>query len=105
MKVGLIYTSTTPELIELVEREVKKQLGGNVEMLSLEDPSILAETREAGYVTTAAAARLIGMESGEELDAHTLKQLMHHSPSSEYQACTAEYREKYLQPLLEEKAS
>lgn len=51
------------------------------------------------------AARLIGMESGEELDAHTLKQLMHHSPSSEYQACTAQYREKYLQPLLEEKAS
>ena len=27
MKVGLIYTSTTPELIELVEKEVKKQLG------------------------------------------------------------------------------
>ena len=27
MKVGLIYTSTTPELIELVEQEVKKQLG------------------------------------------------------------------------------
>ena len=26
MKVGLIYTSTTPELIELVEQEVKKQL-------------------------------------------------------------------------------
>ncbi len=51
------------------------------------------------------AARLIGMESGEELDAHTLKQLMHHSPSSEYRACTAQYREKYLQPLLEEKAS
>ncbi len=24
MKVGLIYTSTTPELIELVEQEVKK---------------------------------------------------------------------------------
>lgn len=51
------------------------------------------------------AARLIGMESGEELDAHTLKQLMHHSPSSEYQARTAEYREKYLQPLLAERAS
>lgn len=51
------------------------------------------------------AARLIGMESGEELDAHMLKQLMHHSPSSEYQACTAQYREKYLQPLLEEQAS
>lgn len=61
MKVGLIYTSTTPELIELVEREVKKQLGDDVELLSLQDPSILADVREAGYVTTAPAARLIGM--------------------------------------------
>lgn len=61
MKVGLIYTSTTPELIELVEQEIKKQLGEDVEMLSLQDPSILAEIREAGYVTTAPAARLIGM--------------------------------------------
>lgn len=60
MKVGLVYTSTTPELIELVEREVRKQLG-EVEAISLEDPSILAEVREAGYVTTAPAARLIGM--------------------------------------------
>ena len=47
MKVGLIYTSTTPELIELVEREVKKQLGGGVELYSLQDPSILADVREA----------------------------------------------------------
>lgn len=61
MKVGLIYTSTTPELIELVEREVRGQLGSGVELLSLQDPSILAETREAGYVTTGAAARLISM--------------------------------------------
>lgn len=61
MKVGLIYTSTTPELIELVEREVKKQLGDDVEMYSLEDPSVLGDTRDAGYVTTKAAARLIGM--------------------------------------------
>lgn len=61
MKVGLIYTSTTPELIELVEQEVKKQLGENVELYSLQDPSILADVREAGYVTAAPAARLIGM--------------------------------------------
>ena len=61
MKVGLIYTSTTPELIELVEREVKKQLGGDVELYSLQDPSILADVREAGYVATAPAARLIAM--------------------------------------------
>ena len=61
MKVGLIYTSTTPELIELVEQEVHKQLGGDVELYSLQDPSILADVREAGYVTAAPAARLIGM--------------------------------------------
>lgn len=61
MKVGLIYTSTTPELIELVEREVKKQFGDGVEMVSYQDPSILADVREAGYVTAAPAARLIGM--------------------------------------------
>ena len=61
MKVGLIYTSTTPELIADVEREVKGQLGAEVELFSLQDPSILAEVREAGYVTTAPAARLIGM--------------------------------------------
>lgn len=61
MKVALIYTSTTPELIDTVEKEVKKQLGESVELLSMQDPSILAEVREAGYVTTAPAARLIGM--------------------------------------------
>ncbi len=61
MKVGLVYTSTTPELIELVEKEVKEQLGEECELFSLQDPSILADVREAGYVTAAPAARLITM--------------------------------------------
>ncbi|SNT07223.1 Asp/Glu/hydantoin racemase [Anaerovirgula multivorans] len=61
MKVGLIYTSTTPELIELVEEETRKVLGSQVEMVSYQDPSILAEARERGYVTSKAAARLIDM--------------------------------------------
>lgn len=61
MRVGLAYTSTTPELIELVEREVRKQLGGEVELISDEDPSILGEIREQGYVTAAPAARLMKM--------------------------------------------
>ena len=72
MKAALVYTSTTPELIELVEREVKKQIGGEAELLSLQDPSILAEVRENGYVTATAAARLIGMymkSVGEGADA------------------------------------
>ncbi len=61
MKVGLVYTSTTPELIADVEREVRGQLGDDVELFSQQDPSILAQVREAGYVTTQPAARLISM--------------------------------------------
>ncbi|MEG0766980.1 MAG: aspartate/glutamate racemase family protein [Clostridia bacterium] len=61
MKVGLVYTSTTPELIALLEREVRKNIGERAELISLKDASILAEVREAGYVTPTAAARLMGM--------------------------------------------
>lgn len=61
MKAALVYTSTTPELIELVEREVRKNIGEGAELISMQDPSILAEVREAGYVTPKAAARLMGM--------------------------------------------
>lgn len=61
MKVALVYTSTTPELIDMVEREVRENVGRDTEILSLQDPSILAQVREAGYVTPAPAARLIGM--------------------------------------------
>ena len=61
MKVALVYTSTTPELIDMVEREVRETIGQDAEIISLQDPSILAQVREAGYVTPAPAARLIGM--------------------------------------------
>ena len=61
MKIGLVYTSTTPELIELVNKEVRAQLGSDAELLHYEDPSILSEICEHGYVTTAPAARLISM--------------------------------------------
>lgn len=59
MKVGIVYTSTTPELIELVERELRQQLGAAAEFVSFQDPSILAEVREAGTVTATATARLV----------------------------------------------
>jgi Asp/Glu/hydantoin racemase len=61
MKAALVYTSTTPELIEMVESEVKKVLSADTELLSYQDPSILAEVRDAGYVTAPPAARLVGM--------------------------------------------
>lgn len=68
MKVGLAYTSTTPELIELVEMEVKKQLGEEVELISAQDPSILAEVRDLGYVSAAPAARLVEMYMKQVLE-------------------------------------
>ena len=61
MKVALVYTSTTPELIELVEKEVGAALPADTEVASYQDPSILAEVRDAGYVTAPPAARLVGM--------------------------------------------
>lgn len=61
MKAALVYTSTTPELIELVEKEVGQLLPQGAQLISYQDPSILAQVREAGYVTAAPAARLVGM--------------------------------------------
>lgn len=61
MKVALVYTSTTPELIDLVEKEVGAVLPADTEVASYQDPSILAEVRDAGYVTAPPAARLVGM--------------------------------------------
>ena len=61
MKVALVYTSTTPELIELVEKEVGDVLPRETEVASYQHPSILAEVRDAGYVTAPPAASLVGM--------------------------------------------
>ncbi|WP_130837626.1 aspartate/glutamate racemase family protein [Lachnoclostridium sp. Marseille-P6806] len=61
MKVGIVYTSTTPELKEDVNRELRRALGEEIEIYAQEDPSILAEVRENGYVTAAPAARLFTM--------------------------------------------
>jgi len=61
MKIALVYTSTTPELIATVEEELRLCLGSAAELIHYEDASILAETRESGFVTANAAARLMGM--------------------------------------------
>lgn len=45
------------------------------------------------------AARLIGMEQGDELDAHELKRMLHTGESREYTARMSEYKEKYLGAL------
>ena len=41
MKLGIVYTSTTPELIECVNEEIRKNLGDTPEILNYQDPSIL----------------------------------------------------------------
>ena len=60
-ELGIVYTSTTPELIECVNEEIKKILAMHRKSMNYQDPSILAEVREHGYVTAGAAARLVGM--------------------------------------------
>ncbi len=59
--IGVVYTSTTPELIENVNSELRKAVGEEAGILEYQDPSILAEVREHGYVTPGAAARLVTM--------------------------------------------
>ncbi len=59
IKAAVVYTSTTPELTELVEEEIRKNLGQGVELLTLKNPDILKQVKEAGYVTARAAADLI----------------------------------------------
>ena len=59
MKIGVVYTSTTPELIDNVQKELINSIGNKVSFISLENPSILNEIREEGYITSSASARLL----------------------------------------------
>jgi Asp/Glu/hydantoin racemase len=62
MKVAVIYTSTTPELVEMINTQLQKQFEGkNLEIISYKDPSILQEARENGYVTSGCARRLMNL--------------------------------------------
>ena len=59
VRIGIVYTSTTPELIETVNQEIRKNLGDAPQLMNYQDPSILAEVRENGFVTAPAAATLL----------------------------------------------
>lgn len=59
MKIGVVYTSTTPELIDNVQKELINSIGNKVSFISLENPSILNEIREEGYITSSASAKLL----------------------------------------------
>ena len=57
MKLGIVYTSTTPELIECVNEEIKKNLGDAPEILNYQDPSTGAANSER-FATSAASGRM-----------------------------------------------
>jgi len=59
INVALIYTGTSPELIEYMERELKEQLGAHVALMNYAVPSVLEEIRKTGYVTAAPAAQMV----------------------------------------------
>ena len=73
MKIATVYTATTPELIEGVESELKAQFAGeSIEIISLKNPQILQEARDAGGVTPHCARELLDLyeeavKSGAEI--------------------------------------
>ncbi len=56
-KVAIIYTVTTPQLKDDVERAVRAELGPNIRIATCEDASIFKEISEAGYVGRVPAAK------------------------------------------------
>ncbi|MGI6778448.1 MAG: aspartate/glutamate racemase family protein [Acetivibrionales bacterium] len=62
MKVAVVYTSTTPELVEMVNTQLNSQFEGkDLTIMNYKDPSILQEARDNGYVTFGCARRLMNM--------------------------------------------
>ena len=59
IKIGVVYTSTTPELIDNVQKELINSVGDEISFVSFEDSSILNEIREKGYVTSSTSAKLL----------------------------------------------
>lgn len=59
MKIGVVYTSTTPELIQMVDASFAEEFDSqDVEILRYQNPDILQEVRNHGGVTPKAARDL-----------------------------------------------
>ncbi len=62
MIVAVVYTSTTPELTQMLARHLAEAFSGvPLEIRSYSDPSILQEARERGGVTPGCARRLLDL--------------------------------------------
>ena len=60
-KVAVVYTVATPELKEGVERAIREEFDGKVEILRYEDAAVFEETAKEGRVGRESAARFLGM--------------------------------------------
>lgn len=62
MKVAAVYTSTTPELIQMVNEQLKQQFASeDLTIMSYQDPSILQEARDNGHLTAGCTRRLMDL--------------------------------------------
>lgn len=61
MKIAVVYTSTTPELIADLNRELQNALGGKAELASYQNPAILQEARDNGGATAHCARMLLDL--------------------------------------------
>ena len=62
MKIAVVYTSTTPELTQMVNEGLNTRFAGQpIEILSYQDPSILQEARDNGGITAGCSKRLVGL--------------------------------------------
>lgn len=62
MKIAVVYTATTPELIAGIDEELRKNIVGiDVEIASYQNASILQEARDNGGLTSACARKLVDL--------------------------------------------
>ena len=46
MKIGIVYTATAQESVEVINAKIRKKLGENLEIMNYQDPTILDEVCE-----------------------------------------------------------
>ena len=68
MKIGIVYTGTTPELIDDVNKQIHNVLGNDIELLTYGDATILSDVTAYGGVYSKPAAKLIGLYSQAIMD-------------------------------------
>lgn len=61
MRIAVVYTATTPELIAGLDAELSTAIGNDIEIRSYQNPAILQEARDNGGPTAHCARMLVDM--------------------------------------------